>query len=38
MTSVSARNGSSGFMIRVNSKAAPSAAGVHWFIVMPFGT
>ncbi len=29
------RNGSSGFRIRVNSKPAPSVAGVHWAMTAP---
>ena len=31
------RNGSSGFIVGVNSNAAPSAAGVHRSMIMPVG-
>src|SRR5678815_4293444 len=32
------RNGASGASVDGSSNAVPSAAGVHWFMTMPFGT
>jgi CheY-like chemotaxis protein len=37
-TSICLRNSSTGFRVRGNSNAAPSAAGVQSFMMMPFGT
>ena len=37
-TAMWSRNGSSGSRMGVNSNPAPSVAGVHLFMIMPFGT
>jgi hypothetical protein len=37
-TVMRSRNGSSGFIAAGNAKPAPSCAGVHSCITMPFGT